>query len=614
MTLSPKEMFLRPAQYMAYIIFMSLCVFSTIDTGLFVYPSLSRSLLMEAGMVLLGCISVLSCIMTGRRVLASGYSFFIVVWIAYILLHAILAHPHELYRTLYLAVTLSFLLSLDATLRTGLLKRRHIEDGLSFIAAIHAVFMMAQKLGMAASANEYFPVTGSNDNPTVTALYLVGVLPILISRARKSGWNWANMMFVFLVIVGILLLRCRTAYIGLCTEAAVYVVMRHTACRGFRLRSAWLWVIGREPVTTKTSKPQAKTFKAVRRPSHRFITIIIMAVVVVGAGVKMYSMKKDSADGRLLIWRLSVEMMADRPSGYGYGLFEKSYNLRQAEYFSQDRFSDAERRTADFVYMPYNDYMEHGVEGGIAGMFFLAAFYLIYVGKAVRERKTMDASILMAFCLMSLTNFVYTSIQPWLLIICCSAFVMAADDAKVHAPQRWACAVNALVMASFLAAAYFVGGITRAQLALGQLDTCMKKADNIPDSQFAAIEGPVATSEAYWRIRAENSMSSHRHDEALAYIRRARQYSSSPVLFGMEAECLRSEGNLEAAMCRMDTLSCMLPHVLRLKLILMRHNASHGKVREALRYAGDIIDTGAKIDTEEARMIIQEAKKYKDIR
>lgn len=61
----------------------------------------------------------------------------------------------------------------------------------------------------------------------------------------------------------------------------------------------------------------------------------------------------------------------------------------------------------------------------------------------------------------------------------------------------------------------------------------------------------------------------------------------------------------------MDTLSCMLPHVLRLKLILMRHNASQGKEEDALRYAGDIIATGAKYDTEEARMIIREAEKYK---
>lgn len=62
-----------------------------------------------------------------------------------------------------------------------------------------------------------------------------------------------------------------------------------------------------------------------------------------------------------------------------------------------------------------------------------------------------------------------------------------------------------------------------------------------------------------------------------------------------------------------DTLSDILPHVLRLKLILMRYNASCEEREDALRYAADILSTGAKYDTYEARAIIQEAKKYYEI-
>lgn len=213
MTFSIEAHVLRPTRYLTYMVYLSLCVFSTLDTGLFVYPSLSRSLLLEIGIITLGSISLLSCIVTGKRVLASRYSFFLFAWIAYISFYAIFVHPHELYRTLYLTITLSLLLAFDACLRTGLLVKKNIENGLLVIAATHIVFLIAQKLGMVASANEYFLVIGSNDAPTATALYLVGVLPILVSRARQSVWHWTNVAFVFLVIVAILLLRCRTAYI-----------------------------------------------------------------------------------------------------------------------------------------------------------------------------------------------------------------------------------------------------------------------------------------------------------------------------------------------------------------------------------------------------------------
>lgn len=581
MTSSSKEILVsHPARYVAYLLYMSLCVFSTLDTGLFVYPSLSRYLLLEVGILILGFVCVSACIMAGKRVLASRYSFFILGWIIYVSLHALFTHPHEIYRALYLNVILSLLLVLDAGQRTGLLARKSMEDGLMLVAAIHIVFMAAQKFGMAESANVYFPVVGSNDNPTATALYFVGVMPILISRARQSGWHYTNVAFVFLVMVGILVLRCRTAYIGLCIEAAVYAVMCH--------RETLRKVAGRHP-----------------------LVILVAAAVITGAGFRMYSMKKDSADGRLLIWQQSVEMIADKPLGYGYGLFEKNYNLHQAEYFSRGDFSDTERRTADFVYMPYNDYIEQGVEGGVVGMAFLAAFYFLFISKAVRERRIMEAAILTAFSVMSLTNFVYTSIQPWMLVICCAAFAMSDDGTEVHPPQRRDYTANVLVTVLLLVAAYFTAGLTMAQLKLKELDTCMENGADIPDRQFDAIEEPVATSEAYWRIRAKNCMSLCRHGNALTFIRRARQYSSSPELLGMEAECLRRNEKPEAAMRLMDTLSCMLPHVLRLKLILMRHNASQGKEEDALRYAGDIIATGAKYDTEEARMIIREAEKYK---
>ena len=79
------------------------------------------------------------------------------------------------------------------------------------------------------------------------------------------------------------------------------------------------------------------------------LTVFVLLLFVSVAGTKMYGMKKDSADGRLLIWKLSAEMIVANPAGYGYGLFEKNYNLYQADHFSGHEHSGTERRNADFV-------------------------------------------------------------------------------------------------------------------------------------------------------------------------------------------------------------------------------------------------------------------------
>ncbi|MDY3876157.1 MAG: O-antigen ligase family protein [Prevotella sp.] len=578
----------RMVKYSACIVFASLCVSSTIDTGMFVYPSLSRYLLLEIGIVVLSGISILSCMADNKNVFKSWYCVFILAWIVYISLHTIFTSPHEIYKTMYLVVTLSLILVLGICLRASLLSNKVIENGLLLIAAIHIIYIAAQKLGVAISANKYFAIVGSNDNPTVTALYFVGILPILISRAKRTNWHWTYAIFTFFVIAGLLVLRCRTAYVGLFIEAAVYIGMCY--------------------------KGKVHVIK-----THPFRNSIILAVVMVMlsvTGTWLYNMKKDSADGRILIWKLSAGMLADRPQGYGYGLFEKYYNLRQAEYFSKNDASSMEKRNADFVYMPYNDYLEQGIEGGIVGMLFLMAFYTMNIRKAWKGNKVREAAVLTAFCVMSLTNFVCTSIQPWLLVICCSALTMTDRDKEKSQQQshlRAAKVLNAFALTLFATCACSVVLITRAQLALKSLDIEMKTVGKVHDGKFGAIEKSVSTSEAYWRIRAKNSMSQDFSDNAIAYIRKARLYSSAPELLGLESEYLRRNGDTVTSMQLIDTLSDILPHVLRLKLILMRYNASCEEREDALRYAADILSTGAKYDTYEARAIIQEAKKYYEI-
>lgn len=142
----PKTTIGRIARYTACIAFALLCTVSTIDTGLFVYPSLSRYLLLEVGFIVLTGISILYCRTDYRRMLTSRYTVFILAWIAYISFHTLFISPHEIYRTLYLVVTLSSILVLGACLRQGLLSNKNIENGLMLIAAIHIMYMQPRNL------------------------------------------------------------------------------------------------------------------------------------------------------------------------------------------------------------------------------------------------------------------------------------------------------------------------------------------------------------------------------------------------------------------------------------------------------------------------------------
>ncbi|HBL71720.1 MAG TPA: hypothetical protein DD409_01830, partial [Bacteroidales bacterium] len=118
--------------------------------------------------------------------------------------------------------------------------------------------------------------------------------------------------------------------------------------------------------------------------------------------------QKSAGDGRTLIWRLSTEMVAQRPlQGYGYGYFEKAYNLYQADYFNEQPRPEAEQMKASFTAMAYNEYLEQSVMGGLIGGLLFLAVILTLLLSAWRQRRHSLAPLagMMAFALMSLFNF-----------------------------------------------------------------------------------------------------------------------------------------------------------------------------------------------------------------
>jgi len=511
--------------------FVATCLLATMDTHLFVYPSLSRYLFLELGIISLSFVTLFGLMMTkDGGVVFTKTEVFVLLWVLYVVIYGNFVQPGEHYRMYYLGVSLLLVPVLAGLLRHQLISCNSIETGMMLAAGIHLLYIVGQWTGMMESGNKYFHITGCNENPTVSALLLVGCLPMLLSRLRRTEGRMLFSCLLVITIAGIILLRCRTAYVGMAVEVAVILTIHY--------------------------RDRLRLFAR-----HWFYTsIAVLAVIAITAAIgnKLYEMKKDSADGRLLIWKLSAAMVAERPMGYGYGLFEKNYNLRQADYFANSESTATEKKNADFVMMPYNDYLEQTIEGGIIGMLFLLVFYIITVRTAIRQRQWEAIAVLSAFAVMSLFNFVYSSIAPWLLVLCYAAIVASTDDSRLvckrmprHAPI--------LLLLPAAATLWGVLCITNAQIELKYLDETGKDGHHIDDGRYAAIEKNIGTSEAFWTSRARNSMKAGRYADALESIHQARLYSSSPVLFVAAYRCLVKVGQDDAAMSQLDTLSHMIP-------------------------------------------------------
>ena len=151
------------------VLFYLPCLFMTIDTGLFVYPSLSRMLLMTVAVLLLCVISLSFLLLKKEEKVLSLPAAFVSCWLVYTLFHG--WYIGETYRTLYLSVCLIGIITIANLIKTGLLSEQHLFNGIIGVAIVHIIYVAMQYMGLVASGNAFFRITGSNENPTTTALY-----------------------------------------------------------------------------------------------------------------------------------------------------------------------------------------------------------------------------------------------------------------------------------------------------------------------------------------------------------------------------------------------------------------------------------------------------------
>ncbi len=119
---------------------------------------------------------------------------------------------------------------------------------------------------------------------------------------------------------------------------------------------------------------------------QKIVIGIFLAILITG----LYFMKKDSADGRLLIWQCSWEMIKDKPLiGHGTGGFNAEYMNYQAKYF--EKYPDSKySMLAGNVNRPFNEYIGLWVDYGLLGLsLFVLLLYCVIRAYRQNSKKTL---------------------------------------------------------------------------------------------------------------------------------------------------------------------------------------------------------------------------------
>lgn len=153
------------------------------------------------------------------------------------------------------------------------------------------------------------------------------------------------------------------------------------------------------------------------------VTALCFLVLILGY---MYYMKEDSANGRLLIWKCTFNMIMEKIIfGYGYNGFESQYMLYQADYFTNHPDSNY-TLLADNVRHPFNEFLLLTVEFGLCSL-ILIIILIVYLIKIYLKQKNEITytciSTLLSIGIFSCFSYPFNIPFTW-LILCFSIGIL----------------------------------------------------------------------------------------------------------------------------------------------------------------------------------------------
>jgi len=244
-----------------------------------------------------------------------------------------------------------------------------------------AVLILLQEYGWLESRHSLFTHTGSFFNPGLAGGFIACSLCVLIyflTEMRKSSGRYCLLAASVLLTYALILTDSRAAWLAALAGVCCLFWQWETRCI---LRIKLL--ISKQPV----------------------LKISILALVLL-LSLFGYFYKKSSADGRLFIWEVSLEMIQDKPLfGHGVAMFRSEYPHYQARFFEENPESDRAWVAGD-AFAPFNEFLSILIEQGIGGFLLLStALLLLFTFQKSDDKERKQKSFLLVWCVFACFSY-----------------------------------------------------------------------------------------------------------------------------------------------------------------------------------------------------------------
>lgn len=440
---------------------------------------------------------------------------------------------------------------------------------LCLIGMTEAIWGLGQLFGYLPSYHSLYPFTGSLFNPGPYSGMLACLFPLALGLSLRKP-SQSRKQWIYYAGIG-------------CAVASVILLPAGMS------RSAWLAALcGSVTVLWQYCSLTPVIGNFFKKKKRYLLPAVIIGLLLLGSCIaSIYMLKKDSADGRLLMWKVSGIALREAPlTGQGPGSFAGAYGEAQARYFRDEPHSSQEEYVAGSPAYGFNEYLQFATELGVIGLVLFAGMLLSALKQAIRYRQTSLTGSLAAFSVFAFFSYPFGVLPLTLLFVVLTA-LCSPPSASGNSPIF-------RTMLVFLAAGCLYAGnelCEKAQRLYGWKE----------EKRYFDMEIYEGTADGYRSLYpslrefspflfeyGQCLAKTGQYGESIPVLREGAAKSSDPMFYNIIGKSEQALGNYEAAEAAFRQAYHMVPHRLYPLYLLAELYVTTGqyeKAREVIRKA-----------------------------
>jgi len=425
--------------------------------------------------------------------------------------------------------------------------------------------------------------------------------PIISGFKRKLFRNGKALLFVVFSILSIQLVasNSRAAWCG-CLAGALYLIGTHLGLR-----------------------PKFVNLASFKKWAIAVLSLSLVALLLYG----LYQYKKGSADGRILIWQVSSDMIKEMPLfGHGPGGFKANYMEYQAAYFASNPESPLSYLADDNFYA-FNEFIRIWVEqGAVVLLLSVLLLYFLFFGNKSEglneDWATITAkSSLLAILVFGLFSYPTEVFQFNVMAVFFVAilskrspaikYIIIEPASENQKSLKWALKIGVAVLWLAVALEITTLGYDYAT-ACKKWDSALKGfSETNPANSIAMLEKVcprLKNNGIFLTTYGKVLTLSRQYNKAIEALQRANCHLPSAANYTELGKCYRETGDPEHAEAAWAKASYMMPSQFTPKYLTAKMYFENGKTAESQQIARELLNKDIKIWSPGLQNILDELK------